>query len=106
MTNSKSWIVSILLLLNYSVLFANQIIADNATAKISGSFFDATKTGTAANPTSFLPESGSALLSGAAFTHTKLSGSFFTQTNYIGAFGTTDWTKETWVNFDPQNTVY
>ncbi|MBP6259951.1 MAG: hypothetical protein KA370_00450 [Paludibacter sp.] len=89
-----------------TTLFANQIIADNATAKISGSFFDATKTGTAANPTSFLPESGSALLSGAAFTHTKLSGSFFTQTNYIGAFGTTDWTKETWVNFDPQNTVY
>lgn len=27
MTNSKSWIVSILLLLNYSVLFANQIIS-------------------------------------------------------------------------------
>ncbi len=87
-------------------LFANQIIADNVTAKISNSFYDATKTGTAAIPTSFLPETGSPLLSGAAFTHSKLSGSFFTQTNYIGAFGTTDWTKETWVNFDPQNTVY
>lgn len=87
-------------------LFANQIIADNATAKISNSFFDATKTGTAAIPTSFLPETGSPLLSGAAFTHTKLSGSFFTPTTYIGAVGTTDWTKETWVNFDPQNTVY
>jgi uncharacterized protein YjbI with pentapeptide repeats len=46
------------------------------------------------------------MLSGAAFTNAKLSGSFFTQTNYIGAFGTTDWTKEAWVNFDPQNTVY
>lgn len=89
-----------------TTLFANQIIADNATAKISNSFYDPTKTGTAANPTSFLPESGSALLSGAAFTNAKLSGSFFTQTNYIGAFGTTDWTKEAWVNFDPQNTVY
>lgn len=89
-----------------TTLFANQIIADNATAKISNSFYDATKTGTAAIPTSFLPETGSSLLSGAAFTHTKLSGSFFTQTNYIGAFGTADWSKETWVNFDPQNTVY
>ncbi|MGB4415859.1 MAG: hypothetical protein WBI53_13365 [Paludibacter sp.] len=89
-----------------TTLFANQIIADNATAKISNSFYDATKTGTAAIPTSFLPETGSPLLSGAAFTHTKLSGSFFTPTTYIGAVGTTDWTKETWVNFDPQNTVY
>jgi len=86
--------------------FANQIIADNATAKISNSFFDATKTGTAAIPTSFLPETGSPLLSGAAFNHTKLSDTFFTPTTYIGAVGTTDWTKETWVNFDPQNTVY
>jgi len=68
-------------------LFANQIIADNATAKISNSFYDATKTGTAAIPTSFLPETGSPLLSGAAFNHTKLSDTFFTTTTYIGAVG-------------------
>ena len=86
--------------------FSNQIISDNVTAKISNSFIDATKTGTAANPTSMLPEAGSALLSGASFTHDKVKDAFFTATTYIGAFGTTDWTKESWVNLDPQNTVY
>jgi len=86
--------------------FNNKIIADNATAKISNSFFDASKAGVLAIPTSFIPEAESALLSGGIFTHTKLSGSFFTPTTYIGAVGTTDWTKEAWVNFDPQNTVY
>ena len=87
--------------------FGNQIIADNATAKISSSFYDASKTGTAANPTSFLPEAGSPLLGAGAFTHAKLQDDFFDKNaTQIGAFGTTDWTKETWVNFDPQNTVY
>lgn len=87
--------------------FKNLIIADNATAKISSSFYDATKTGTAAIPNSFLPEAGSALLGVGEFTHTKLADSFFDKTaTYIGAFGATDWTKESWVNFDPQNTVY
>jgi hypothetical protein len=89
--------------------FNNQIIADNATAKILNSFYDATKTGTAANPTSFLPEAGSPLIAtgAGAFTHTKLADAFFDKTaTYMGAFGATDWTKETWVNFDPQNTVY
>jgi len=89
-----------------STAFGNQIIADNATAKISNSFIDATKTGTAANPVSMLPEAGSVLLSGASFTHNKVKDAFFTPTTYIGAFGDTDWTKESWVNFDPQNTVY
>ena len=89
--------------------FNNQIIADNATAKILNSFYDATKTGTAANPTSFLPEAGSPLIAtgAGAFTHTKLADAFFDKTaTYMGAFGATDWTKEAWVNFDPQNTVY
>jgi hypothetical protein len=89
--------------------FNNQIIADNATAKILNSFYDASKTGTAANPTSFLPEAGSPLIAAGAgaFTHTKLADAFFDKTaTYMGAFGTTDWTKEAWVNFDPQNTVY
>jgi hypothetical protein len=90
--------------------FNNQIIADNATAKILNSFYDATKTGTAANPTSFLPEAGSPLIAAGAgvFAHTKLKDNAFIDktATYIGAFGTTDWTKEAWVNFDPQNTVY
>lgn len=84
----------------------NSIITTNVLAGIETSFYDASKTGTAAIPTSFLPTSESALLSGAAFTHTKVSGAFFTPTTYIGAFGTTDWTKESWTNFDPQNTAY
>jgi len=89
--------------------FNNQIIADNATAKILNSFYDATKTGTAAIPSSFLPEAGSPLIAAGAgaFTHAKLADAFFDKTaTYMGAFGTTDWTKEAWVNFDPQNTVY
>lgn len=86
--------------------FNNKIIADNATAKISNSYYDASKIGILANPTSMLPEDGSALLSGASFTHAKVKDAFFIPTTYIGAFGTIDWTKESWVNLDPQNTVY
>lgn len=85
----------------------NQIIADNAVTGIVNSFYDATQTGAAAAPTSFLPAAGSPLLTGASYTHAKLADSFFDKTpTYIGAFGTTDWTKEKWTNFDPQNTVY
>lgn len=83
----------------------NLLIADNTTAGISSSFYDASQTGTAVIPTSFLPTSGSALLTSGAYDASTLD-SFFTATTYIGAFGTTDWTKEAWVNFDPQNTVY
>ncbi|HEY4786048.1 MAG TPA: Ig-like domain-containing protein, partial [Bacteroidales bacterium] len=55
---------------------------------------------------SFLPASGSILLSGASFTNTNLSNnSFLSQVTYLGAFGTTDWTSG-WCNFDPQNTDY
>jgi hypothetical protein len=97
--------------------FGNLIIKTNATAVIptnatdsagiTTSFYDATKTGTAANPTSFLPAANSKLLGAAKFTHTKLQDSFFDKTpTFIGAFGTTDWTKDAWTNFDPQNTIY
>jgi hypothetical protein len=94
--------------------YSNMIIATNATAKIAAnakdsagvanSFYISSKTGSAAIPTSFLPASNSPLLTG-AFDVSTLN-SFFEKTSYIGAFGTTDWTKEAWVNFDPQNTVY
>ena len=53
------------------------------------------------NNPSFIPQSGSILLSGANFT--GLTG--FDQVHFIGAFGTEDWTKG-WCNFDPQNTDY
>lgn len=87
--------------------FNNSIIATVADAKISNSFFDASKEGSAAIPTSFLPEAGSPLLSTGAFAHAKLQHVFFDKTaTYKGAFGATDWTKETWVNFDPQNADY
>lgn len=99
-----------------TVAFSNKIIASTATpvlaanakdsASIKSSFYDATKVGAACIPTSFLPGSTSPLLTGASFAHAKLTGTFFTPTTYIGAFGTTDWTKESWTNFDPQNTVY
>jgi len=86
--------------------FNNKVIAENATAGIASSFFDASVSGTASIPTSFLPAAGSALLSGASFTNAKVADTFFTPTTYIGAFGSTDWAKESWVNLDPQNTVY
>lgn len=83
---------------------SNIYIADNATAGITTSFFLANQVGTAAIPTSFLPASGSALLNG-GFDASTLD-SYFEKTSYRGAFNTVDWTKESWVNFDPQNTVY
>jgi hypothetical protein len=54
---------------------------------------------------SFMPASGSSLLSGASFTNTRLTDAFFTAVSYRGAFGTTNWTSG-WCNWDPQNTVY
>lgn len=87
--------------------FGNLIIADNITAGIANSFYNASLTGAAVIPTSFLPATGSPLLGIAKFTHTKLQDTFFDKTpTFIGAFGATDWTKESWTNFDPQNTVY
>jgi len=97
--------------------FGNQIITSNAKAVIAtnakdsagviSSFIDASKTLPSGNPISFLPASNSTLLGAAKFTHTKLQDAFFDKTpTFIGAFGTIDWTKEAWTNFDPQNTVY
>lgn len=90
-----------------TVAFNNKLIATVADAKISKSFFDASKEGTAAIPTSFTPEAGSPLLGAGAFAHAKLQNAHFDKTaTYMGAFGATDWTKEAWVNFDPQNADY
>jgi hypothetical protein len=50
-----------------------------------------------------LPPAGSALLTGASFSNSKLAG--FTVVTHQGAFGTTNWTAG-WCNFDPQNAVY
>lgn len=75
----------------------NQVMATNDLLQIADPF----------NLTApdFLPGTGSPLLSGAAFTNTRLTDSFFTQTAYRGAFGTTNWTTG-WCNFNPQNTDY
>jgi hypothetical protein len=94
-----------------SVIKANQAPKIAANAKDSASidlcFYDATKVGTAANPVSNLPGVGSPILTGASFTHAKLQNAFFDKTpTYRGAFGTSDWAKESWTNWDPQNTVY
>ena len=53
---------------------------------------------------SWIPLSGSPLLSGASFIDGSLS-SGFDNVSFIGAFGSDDWTKG-WTNFDPQNAVY
>ena len=71
----------------------NRVVATNAELGIAGAF-------NLASP-SFLPESGSSLLSGADFS--GLTG--FETVDFIGAFGTEDWTAG-WCNFDPQNTEY
>ncbi|WP_461491464.1 T9SS C-terminal target domain-containing protein [Pontibacter sp. HJ8] len=68
--------------------------ATNVDAKIEGSFKQS------GVPT-FLPGTGSELLSGADFA--GLAG--FEQVAYRGAFGTTDWTAG-WTNFDPNATAY
>jgi Secretion system C-terminal sorting domain len=51
------------------------------------------------------PTSASPLLSGAAFTNSKLMDPFFTPVAYRGAFGADDWTA-TWANFNPQKEPY
>ncbi len=53
---------------------------------------------------SFLPQTGSPLLTGAIWDGKGADG-FFTKETFIGAFGTTDWTKG-WTNWDPQNANY
>ena len=83
----------------------NKLIATVTEAGIDKSFFN--PKATVGTPESFLPAANSPLLGAGAFANAKLQDSFFDKTaTYMGAFGTTDWTKEAWVNFDPQNTVY
>ncbi len=55
-----------------------------------------------------LPATGSAALTGASFTSTKLSSAFFNKTvTFEGAVGpSANFTTEAWINFDPQNAVY
>lgn len=75
----------------------NEVFATNDLLQISDPF-----NLTAPN---FVPGAGSPLLSGAAFTNSRLADSFFTPVTYRGAFGATNWTTG-WCNFDPQNTDY
>jgi len=85
--------------------YNNLLIATATDAKISNSFYN--PKAAVGTPTSFLPEAGSPLLGAGAFAHAKLQNAFFDKTaTYMGAFGTTNWTSEAWVNFDPQNTIY
>lgn len=75
----------------------NMIYANNSDLQVANPF----------NLTapSFLPNSGSPLLSGADFTSAPLSDAFFTPVSYRGAFGSDNWTAG-WANWDPQNTTY
>jgi len=57
----------------------------------------------------FRPVTGSPALTGANFKHPALAGTFFTTTKFVGALdkkGTTNWAKETWVNWKPAKTDY
>lgn len=81
---------------------ANSLLAQNTTVKIKSSFYKPTSTTQAFT---FIPGSGSVLLSAASYTDAKLASFFETTQTTIGAFGSTDWTAG-WCNFDPQNTVY
>lgn len=80
--------------------FANQIIAAANISTLGLNDSNWKLDGTA----SFLPKTGSPLLSGAVWAD-KASDSFFTKENFIGAFGTTNWTAN-WTNFNPQQTNY
>lgn len=53
---------------------------------------------------SFLPQTGSPLLTGAVWDG-KGADAFFTKETFRGAFGTANWTQG-WANWDPQNTNY
>lgn len=55
--------------------------------------------------TGYMPQSGSALLTSASFTDSKLA-SGFDQVSYIGAFAYGDTWLDGWTNFDPQNADY
>jgi len=77
-------------------LASNIILSKWNDANINASVFEPLN----GAPT-FIPGSGSALLSGADFS--GFTG--FENVSYKGAFGTTDWTQ-TWTNWNPQVTDY
>lgn len=85
--------------------------ADLETAWLSGSNNNSIKTigdmkfvdGFNYTKNGWMPQSGSSLLSGAAFSNGKLTG--FEPTTFVGAFGTTDWTTG-WAEFNPVNANY
>ena len=57
----------------------------------------------------FRPQTGSPALSGGNFKHPALKNTFFTATKYVGAMSrnaSTNFAKETWVNFRPDTTNY
>lgn len=63
------------------------------------------------NPTSadnLKPYLSSQISSNGSFTHALLSGTFFTTTTYAGAIDPNgaNWAAESWVNWDPFNTLY
>ena len=77
----------------------NDVTATVASLMLNANNFSLT------NP-NFLPQPGSPLLTGAAYTDAKLADAFFDKTGTNrGAFGTTDWTAG-WTNFNPQITCY
>lgn len=76
---------------------ANSVLP-NSTDVIAGNPYNYT------NP-SFIPATGSPLLSGANFSSATLQDPFFTPVAYRGAFGSSDWTS-CWAEFDPQNRPY
>ena len=77
---------------------ANRIIPASELASLLLNNFSAT------NARSFLPQTGSPLLTGAV-TGGKLANPFFTAVAFRGAFGAEDWTAG-WTNFDPQRVDY
>ncbi len=59
------------------------------------------------NP-NFRPKTGSPALTGAGFNHVGIT-SFFTPTTFVGAVGpdeASDWSKEEWVDWNPNNNNY
>jgi hypothetical protein len=79
--------------------FGNTIYTNNSDLMIN--YPDAASL---TNP-NLIPMSGSPLMSGADFSHSKLQDPYFDVVNFKGAFGTVDWTAG-WTNWDPQNTNY
>lgn len=79
-------------------------VSRNNETKATNDLLQITSPFTLTEP-NFMPSSGSPVLTGAAFTNTRLTDAFFTPVTHRGAFGTTNWTTG-WCNFDPQNTNY